>query len=186
MMQTSFWSPDGKPMSATEFIERLFGDLPDLFKNEDELRQLWSAPDTRRKLIEGLDEKGYGKAQLSDLTEMVNAHNSDLYDVLAYIAYTSPPLSRQERVAAHQDHIFSICRDQQREFLRFVLDQYIKEGVGELDDNKLPDLIELKYHGVADAVSVLGSVAEHLGYVYQFPKASVCPESGDVMDRTTT
>jgi len=62
-------------------------------------------------------------------------------------------------VAAHQDHIFSIYRDQQREFLRFVLDQYIKEGVGELDDSKLPDLTELKYHGVDDAVSVLGSVA---------------------------
>ena len=66
-MQTSFWSPDGKPMSATEFIEQLFGDLPDLFKNEDELRELWSAPDTRRKLLEGLGEKGYGKPQLSDL-----------------------------------------------------------------------------------------------------------------------
>ena len=79
---------------------------------------------------------------------------------LAYIAYTSPPLSRQERVAAHQDHIFSIYRDQQREFLRFVLDQYSKAGVDELDDNKLPALIELKCHGVADAVSVLGSVAD--------------------------
>ena len=159
-MQTSFWSPDGKPMCATEFIERLFGDLPDFFKNEDELRELWSAPDTRRKLLEGLGEKGYGKPQLSDLAQMVDAENSDLYDVLAYIAYTSPPLSRQERVAAHQDHIFSIYRDQQREFLRFVLDQYIKEGVGELDDTKLPDLIELKYHGVSDAVSVLVSVAD--------------------------
>lgn len=77
MMQTSFWSPDGKPMSATEFIERLFGDLPDIFKNEDELRELWSAPDTRRKLFGGLGEKGYGKPQLSGLAEMVNAENSD-------------------------------------------------------------------------------------------------------------
>ena len=67
MMQTSFWSPDGKPMSATEFIEQLFGDLPDLFKNKDELRELWSAPDTRRKLLEGRGEKGYGKPQLSAL-----------------------------------------------------------------------------------------------------------------------
>ena len=186
MMQTSFWSPDGKPMSATEFIERLFGDLPDLFKDEDELRQLWSAPGTRRKLLEGLGEKGYGKAQLSDLAEMVDAKNSDLYDVLAYIAYTSPPLSRQERVAAHQDRIFSIYRDQQREFLRFVLDQYIREGVGELDDSKLPKLIELKYHGVDDAVSVLGSVAPYSGHVHRFPKAPVCPTSGDVMGQATT
>ena len=69
-------------------------------------------------------------------------------------------MQKQERVAAHQDHIFSIYRDQQREFLRFVLDQYIREGVSELDDSKLPDLIELKYHGVADAVSVRGSVTD--------------------------
>ena len=41
--------------------------------------------------------------------------------------------------------------------MRFVLDQYIKEGVDELDDSKLSDLIELKYHGVAAAVSVLSS-----------------------------
>ena len=91
---------------------------------------------------------------------MVDAEKSDLYDVLAYIAFTSPPLTREERVAAHQDRIFSIYRDNQQEFLRFVLDQYVQEGVGELDDKKLPDLIELKYHAVADAVSVLGSIAD--------------------------
>ena len=84
-------------------------------------------------LLEGLDEKGYGKPQLSELTQMVDAEKSDLYDVLAYIAFTSPPLTREERVAAHQDRIFSIYRDNQQEFLRFVLDQYVKEGVGELD-----------------------------------------------------
>lgn len=36
MMATTFWSPDGKPMSADEFISRLFGELPALFKDEDE------------------------------------------------------------------------------------------------------------------------------------------------------
>ena len=41
----------------------------------------------------------------------------------------------------------------------FVLDQYIRQGVGELDDQKLPHLIELKYHAVADAVVELGQVA---------------------------
>lgn len=160
MMSTRFWSPDGKPISATEFLEQFFGNLRPLFTDEDQLRELWSKPDTRRKLLEGLDEKGYGKPQLSELAQMVDAEKSDLYDVLAYIAFTSPPLTREERVAAHQDRIFSIYRDNQQEFLRFVLDQYVKEGVGELDDKKLPDLIELKYHAVADAVSVLGSIAD--------------------------
>lgn len=159
MMATSFWSPDGKPISAPQFIERLFGDLPELFENEEQLRKLWSMPATRKQLLVGLEEKGYGKAALSELARMVDAEKSDLYDVLAYIAFTAPPISRLERVATHRDRIFTIYRDQQQEFLRFVLDQYVKEGVGVLDEEKLPVLLELKYHATADAVAVLGSVS---------------------------
>ena len=159
MMATSFWSPDGKPMSAAQFMERLFGDLPELFKDEDELRKLWSRPDTRRKLLDGLEEKGYGREQLAELTRMVDAEKSDLYDVLAYVAFALAPISREERVNAHRSLIFAHYGDKQQEFLEFVLDQYIRQGVGELDDQKLPQLIELKYHAVADAVAELGQVA---------------------------
>jgi hypothetical protein len=51
MTATTFWSPEGRPMSAAEFIQRLFGDLPALFKDEDELRALWSEPQTRRRSL---------------------------------------------------------------------------------------------------------------------------------------
>jgi len=159
MMATSFWSPDGKPMSANEFVERLYGDIPELFNDEDELRRLWSSPDTRRKLLAGLEEKGYGREQLKDLSKMIDAENSDLYDVLAYIAYAAAPMTRKERVDTHRSLIYTACSSKQREFLAFVLDQYISEGVDELDDEKLPDLIELKYHALADAVEELGKVA---------------------------
>ena len=159
MMATSFWSPDGKPMSAAQFMARLFGDLPELFKDEDELRKLWSRPDTRRKLLDGLEEKGYGSEQLAELQRMVDAEKSDLYDVLAYVAFALAPISREERVNARRSHIFAHYGDKQREFLDFVLDQYIAQGVGELDDEKLPHLIDLKYDTVADAVEELGQVA---------------------------
>jgi len=158
MISTSFWSPGGKPISASEFVENLYGDLPDLFKNESELRRLWSRPDTRRKLLAGLEEKGYGKEQLKELSKVINAEDSDLYDVLTYIAYAEPPISRKERVDTHREEIFSDCTDKQQDFLSFVLKQYISQGVDELDDQKLPDLIELKYHALADAVEVLGKV----------------------------
>ena len=64
IMATTFWSPDGTPMSAQQFIEQLFGDLTDFFKDEDELRRIWSKPDTRKALIERLSDKGYGVEQL--------------------------------------------------------------------------------------------------------------------------
>ncbi len=60
MVCTTFWHPDGTPMSALQFMEMLFGRLPEFFKDEDELRSLWSAPDTRKKLLQGLAEKGFG------------------------------------------------------------------------------------------------------------------------------
>lgn len=159
-LSTSFWSPDGKPMTAAEFVERLFGKIPELFKNEDELRALWSRPDTRKALLEGLAEKGYGEEQLTEITRLIDAEKSDLYDVLAYIAYASKPISRSERVMVHKAIIFSQYVGKQQEFLDFVLDQYIKEGVGELDRLKLPQLLELKYHAVGDAVEELGSVTK--------------------------
>lgn len=160
IMATTFWSPDGKPMSAAQFIERLYGELPELFKDEDELIALWSKPDTRKKLLAGLEEKGYGSEQLADVRRLIDAEKSDLFDVLAYIAFAFAPISREERVNSHKDLIFERYADKQQQFLSFVLDHYITQGVGELDQEKLPDLLALKYQSVRDAVTQLGSVAE--------------------------
>ena len=160
IMATSFWSTDGKPMSAAQFIERLFGDLPELFKDEDQLRQLWSSPDTRKRLIEGLAERGYGEGQLAEVKHIIDAEKSDLYDVLAYIAFARAPISREERVETRRRRIFADYSEKQQQFLDFVLDQYVREGVGELDEEKLPHLLELKYYGVNDAVEELGSVPD--------------------------
>ncbi|MBE9116690.1 hypothetical protein IQ249_12340 [Lusitaniella coriacea LEGE 07157] len=145
-------------MSATEFVQRLYGELPNLFRDEAELRRLWSRPDTRQALLEGLAEKGYGEDQLAAVQKMADAENSDIFDVLAFIAYAKPPLSRPERVLASKSLIFSRYTGKQQEFLDFVLDQYICEGVGELNQDKLPKLLELRYRSVNDAISELGDV----------------------------
>jgi type I restriction enzyme R subunit len=158
MMATTFWSPDGRPMSAAEFVTRLFGELPALFKDEDELRALWSQPDTRRALLDSLAEKGYGDEQLGAIKRMIDAEKSDLFDVLAYIAFALAPITRRERVETHRSLIFSLYDTKLQAFLDFVLSQYVKEGVGELDQGKLPHLLELKYHAVSDAAAELGGV----------------------------
>ncbi len=99
MMMTSFWHPDGTPMSSQQFLEALFGKLPEFFKNEDELRALWSEPGTRKKLLDGLAEKGFGREQLAEMQKSIDADNSDLFDVPAYVAYLLPTQSREERAA---------------------------------------------------------------------------------------
>jgi type I restriction enzyme R subunit len=160
MVATSFWSPDGKPMSATEFIQSLYGQLPDLFKDEDELRKLWSHPDTRRDLLDGLSERGFSTTALAEIRKLINAEQSDLYDVLAHIAYLRPPITREERVANHRSAILKGQPQNAAGFLDFILGQYVREGVAVLANEKLKDLIELKYHSVQDAVDALGPAPE--------------------------
>lgn len=158
MAVTSFWSPDGRPMSAAQFVEKLFGELPALFKDEDELRKLWSLPDTRRALLDGLAEKGFADEQLKEMAKIISAERSDLFDVLAYIAFAMPPITRSERVDARKPNIMSAYDDKLHAFLEFVLGQYVQEGVGELDQAKLPTLLELKYHALEDAAAKLGGL----------------------------
>ena len=157
MICTSFWHPDGKPMSSHQFMELLFGKLPDFFKDEDELRALWSEPDTRKKLLDGLAEKGFGKDQLAEMQKIIDAEKSDLFDVLAYVAYALPPLTRGERAATAKIGISSQFNSKQQAFLDFVLVHYVSVGVEELDGDKLTPLLRLKYHdSITDAVADLG------------------------------
>ena len=167
---TLFFNADGKPMTAQEFIQSLYGRLPGFFKDEDELRRLWSSPITRKKLLERLSDAGFGRDELYQLQKLVNAENSDIFDVLEYIAYSVPPIPRDERVALAQVSIFSRLNSQQREFINFVLANYIQEGVDEISEDKLSDLLKLKYHSIKDALQVLGSIEMVKGLFFDFQR----------------
>ena len=148
-------------MSAEQFLNLLFGELPDFFQSEAELRKLWSAPDTRTKLLQGLSEKGFGHDQLEEMQKIIDAEKSDLFDVLAFVAYAMPPLTRETRASQAKVHINSQFNVKQQAFLDFVLSHYVTVGVEELDQSKLNPLLRLKYHNsIADAVADLGKPDE--------------------------
>jgi len=153
-------------MSAQQFMEMLFGKLPELFKDEAELRTLWSAPHTRAKLLQGLAEKGFGKAQMAEMQKIIDAEKSDLFDVLAHVAYALPPLTREERAAKAKVIITTHFNSKQQVFLNFVLSHYVRVGVEEFDQNKLTPLLRLKYYdSIADVVADLGR-PEEIGKVF--------------------
>jgi type I restriction enzyme R subunit len=166
MIATTFWHSDGTPMSAQQFMELLFGKLPEFFKDETELRALWSAPDTRKKLLEGLAERGFGGEQLGEMQKIIDAEKSDLFDVLAHVAYALPPLTREERAVRAKVDISTHFNSKQQVFLDFVLSHYVSVGVEELGQDKLTPLLRLKYHNsIADAVADLGKPDE-IGRVF--------------------
>jgi type I restriction enzyme, R subunit len=158
MMSTSFWGSDGKPISAEQFLKNLFGALPDFFKSEDELRKIWSNPFTRKALLEKLSAAGYGKNELGTIQSLINAEKSDLFDVLEYISFAIKPITREARAAQAQPYILLFLNEKQKEFVEFVLSKYVESGVEELDQEKLPELLTLKYQALEDAKEALGGV----------------------------
>lgn len=158
MVATTFWSADGKPMSAAQFLESLFGTLPEFFRDEDQLREIWSDPQTRRALLDGLEEKGFGREALAEMQKAIEAEDSDLFDVLAYVAYTRAPVPRTARARQAKAGISQTYQSHRHlAFVEFVLDHYVEQGVDELDIGKLTPLLRLKYNAIADAAADLGS-----------------------------
>ncbi len=171
MIGTSFWSADGKPISAQEFLENLFGELPNFFKSEEELRKIWSNPTTRKTLLEKLDEAGFGKDELKTLQQLINAEKSDLFDVLEYVFDSDfKPITREERATRAKATIFALLNDKQKEFIEFVLAKYIEAGVTELDQEKLPILLQTKYQSLEDAMGILGDVQNISSLFIEFQK----------------
>jgi type I restriction enzyme R subunit len=155
---TSFWGPDGRPMTAQEFVAHLFGALPELFRDEDELRRLWSVPDTRRALLAGLTERGFGPEQLAEMQRIIDAPGSDIFDVLAYVGFNTPPITRAERAETRGPTALAEYEERLRVFLEFVLGQYVEHGVEELDDQRLASLLMLRYRTTHDARAALGNL----------------------------
>ncbi|MCO5119483.1 MAG: DEAD/DEAH box helicase family protein [Burkholderiaceae bacterium] len=156
MTATTFWGADGRPLSAAQFLEVLFGVLPEFFKDEDELRRIWSDPETRKTLLAQLADRGFGREPLAEMQAIIEAEQSDLFDVLAYVAFATEPRTREQRAHAAKAAATQGLTDKQQAFIDFVLAQYVRQGVDELDQEKLSPLLRLKYRALPDAFAELG------------------------------
>lgn len=168
MISTSFWSADGKPISVEEFMNNLFGAMPEYFQSEAELRKIWAHPVTRRTFLDKISEIGYGKDELEMLQKVVDAEDSDLLDVLSYVSFMTKPISRKDRVAQTKYKIYEGLNDEQKAFVDFVMAKYEERGVEELEESKLPVLLNLKYQAIANAEQSLGSVEEIRSIFFAF------------------
>ncbi len=150
-----FWGADGKPISAQEFIEEMFGRLPDFFSSSEDLHRMWADPDTRDALLQKLEEAGYGEDVLKDIRKIIDAEDCDLLDVLEYIAYNTTPIERRVR-AERIDHFYRNLSEAQKQFVEYMVNAYIKSGVDELRMNKLKTLLALKFGSVPEGISAMG------------------------------
>jgi type I restriction enzyme R subunit len=150
-----FWGADGKPISTQDFINEMFGRLPDFFSSSDDLHRIWSDPDTREALLEKLEEAGYGEVVLKDIRRIIDAERCDLLDVLEYIAYNTTPIERKVRAQRINDFYKSLS-EAQRQFVEYIVNAYIRSGVDELRMDKLKTLLALKFGSVPEGINAIG------------------------------
>lgn len=157
MKSDMFWGAAGKPVSAEEFLKAMFGQMPEFFTSVEDLQEKWSTPKTRDALLRKMDEAGYGKDVLKQVRTLIDAENSDLLDVLEYISFNIEPIERTVRVKKVERYRATL-NDKERDFVNFIINLYIKEGVEELSADKLPAIVAMKYGSISDGMKVLGGV----------------------------
>ena len=152
-----FWSADGKPVSAEDFLNAMFGQMPEFYTSIEDLREKWSSPKTREELLDRMSEAGYDIETLNRIRTLIDADNSDLLDVLEYISFDIEPIQRTERVKRTISYVSTLSASQQ-DFVNYVIALYIREGMEELGTSKLPELLNMKYGSVQDGISFLGGL----------------------------
>ena len=161
-VDTRYVGADGTPLSAEEFLKQLVGSLPSLYKDVEQLRKIWKNPSERAILFKELENSGFSTKNLKDLKSMMSADDSDIFDVLAYLSFNTPMKTRKERVlkVKNDKQVFNIYSDYKAiDFLNFVLERYEQDGVEELGEDKLGDLIRLSTFGtIQDAEQAFGGL----------------------------
>ncbi len=161
-IETTYVGEDGRPLRTDEYLELLVGILGKFYNDEKKLREIWSDPKNRKELLNRLKEMNIDQAQLDDLKAIFDAKESDIYDVLAHISFNLDIKTRDERVLAVENSEFveKYHHEKAREFIEFILKRYKKDGVKELDEDKLSSLIKLSGIDKIELKKAFGSAGE--------------------------
>lgn len=170
-IEVRYVGDNGKPLTASEFLEKLIAFLPDLFQSEKQLRAIWSKPESRFDLLKKLGQIGFDDEQLNTLKQMFEAEQSDIFDLLAFLNYNKEIITRSQRVVNTKKikGFFEAYQDRRaQDFLYFILERYQKDGIEELKRDKLSELIHLNGLGTTkDAAKVFGDVNKLVGAFYK-------------------
>lgn len=141
---------DNELLTMEEYIQKLFGTLPQFLSGEDDLRAKWAQPDTRQELLDLLERSGFPEDKLETMRKILQMEKCDMLDVLSFLAYETTPMERQRRAEIVQQDAEAMDK-KRRDFLNFILEMYVHNGFKELGMDKLSTLIDMKYHSMADA-----------------------------------
>ena len=138
-------------ISIEEFIQKLFGRLPSFFSGPEDLRKQWEHPDTRHALLNQLEQEGFHEEKLQKMQLVMGREDCDLLDVLEYLAYETTPIEREKRVELVRQDYYKQQTKAQKEFIDFLIAQYLRNSYHEFTSDNLGKFINMKYGSIADA-----------------------------------
>ncbi len=171
-VETRYIDENGKPLTAKQFLEKLVGDLPHLYQSEEQLRKAWANPETRKELLVKLSGLGFDSEQLRAMQKMVASPETDIFDVLAHISFSTDIKTRRDRANGVRNNEFlTVYKNlKAREFLEYVLKVYEEHGIEELSRGKLADLIRINLGTTKDAKQAFGSTNDIINAYYDLQK----------------
>lgn len=144
-----------KLISIEEFIQVLFGRLPEFFSGQEDLHKQWQHPSTRKALLDQLEREGFPEEKLRMVQRVMGREDCDLLDVLDYLAYETTPIERARRVDLVRQDYYQTLNNLQQQFLDFLMEQYVKNGENEFTMDNLPTFLDMKYGTIPDAMRTL-------------------------------
>lgn len=154
-IETTYVGMDGIPLKTEDYLELLIGILGKFYNDEEGLREIWSNPKNRKEMLQKLSNMQIDESQLNDLKVIFEAEESDIYDVLTHISFNLNIKTRAERVlhVENSEFVEKFHNEKAKEFIEFILERYKKDGVKELDEDKLGKLVDLSGLGTVREVA---------------------------------
>ncbi|MBZ5730293.1 hypothetical protein LVB07_06395 [Francisella tularensis subsp. holarctica] len=131
--------------------------------DEQALKDAWANPQYRQTLLDKLEEMLSFGQNIDNIKAIFKAKDSDIYDVLNHLVFSKDIITREQRAVAAESSEFiqQLQNAKAREFLLFVLDKYKKDGVVELEQKRLPSLVELSgLRTVSELANDFGGMAQ--------------------------
>jgi type I restriction enzyme R subunit len=100
--------------------------------------QAWNAAERKAVLIEELERQGVFLDALAEEVARTGMKDLDPFDLLLYVAYDKPPLTRRERAQrVRKRTVFDEYGPVARQVLHALLDKYADEGITTLESSEV-------------------------------------------------
>lgn len=165
-IETYYYDPElWKFLSSEDFLMKIFGKLPEMYENENQLRMMWAHPESREAILQKLESLGLGAEMQENLKKMFEAEKSDIFDILLYLSYGYDMKNRDERAKNAEHFAENFESEMARDFVHFLLDLYERNGILDFGSKWLASKIELFNRGQAR------EIAESFGGIEKLRKA---------------